>query len=151
METENRNIRRYIFGALAVIFILAGVWWGFGNAPSFAGGLKSTTFQVQRVTCGSCLSAIRGELFKKPGMVGMAADLEQGLLRVDHRSPLTEEAIVLALEDLGYPAKIATEPVDLPGDASVTGGCSGCGPNGCSATASSWRELSRKIFGGRNP
>jgi copper chaperone len=147
METRRRNMRRYIIAALAVIFTLAGAWWGFGSAPSFAGELKKTTFLVQGVTCGSCLSAIRGELFKKPGMVAMAADLNQGLLRIDHQPPLSEEAIVRTLADLGYPARAVPEGIELTGGEPMAKGCSGCGPNGCSATSSSWRELYRKIFG----
>lgn len=148
MGARNGNVMRYIFGTLGLIGILAGIWWGFGNVPSRAGDLKSTTFLVQGVTCGSCLTTIRGELFNKPGMVGLAADLEQGILRVDHRPPLSEEAIVRALNDLGYPAKNAREQVGSPGGQPMAKkGCSGCGPNGCSATAASWRELFRKWGG----
>ena len=141
-------MRRYILGVLGLIGILATAWWGFADSSSFAGGVKSTTFLVQGVTCSSCLSAIRGELFKKEGMVAMAADLEQGLVRIDHRPPLSEDAIVRVLADLGYPAKNAGEQVaSTGGEPMAKKGCSGCGPNGCSATSSSWRELFRKWGG----
>lgn len=42
------------------------------------------------------------------------------------------------------------EQVGLPGKEPTAKACSGCGPNGCSATASSWDELRRKIFGNGN-
>lgn len=147
MEIEKRNMRRYIFGALAVIFILAGGWWGLGNSPSFAGKLESTTLLVPGISCGACLPPIREELFKQQGMVDMAADLDRGLLRIDHRPPLSEEAIVRVLGDLGYPAKSVPEQVAPAGGEAAAKGCSGCGPNGCSATAASWGELCRKILG----
>ena len=147
MGTKNGNMRRYILGASAMIGILALAWWGFGNGPSWAGNLKTTTFQVQGVSCGSCVSAIRDELFKKQGMVALTADLEQGLLRIDHRPPLNEEAIVQALGDFGYPAQPVRAQVEKISGESMAKGCSGCGPNGCSATAASWQELFKKWGG----
>lgn len=131
--------------------ILALAWWGLANSPFPAEGLKRTTLRVQGVSCGSCLSAIREELSKKPGMVALAADLGQGLLRIDHRPPLNEEAIVRVLADLGYPARPQGKQVGLTGGAPTVTGCSGCAQNACSATAASWRELYRKIFSGVNP
>ncbi|OGQ87869.1 MAG: hypothetical protein A2512_06865 [Deltaproteobacteria bacterium RIFOXYD12_FULL_56_24] len=152
METEKKNMRRYIFGTMAGILILAGGWWGLGNAPSFAGKLESTTFLVPGISCGACLPPIREELFKLQGMVDMQAELDRGLLRIDYRPPLSEEAIVLVLGDLGYPAKSVPEQgASAGGEAAVKGCSSGCGPNGCSATASSWGELCRKIFGSGKP
>lgn len=68
MATNKSNMGRYIWGALGVIAILAGAWWGFGNGPYLAGEAR--------------------------------------------------------------------------GGAS----CSGCGPTGCSASATSWREFGRKIL-----
>lgn len=147
METEKRNMRRYIFGALALIFILTGVWWGLGSSTSFAGKLESTTLLVPGISCGACLPPIREELFKQQGMVDMKADLGRGLLRIDHRPPLSAEAIVRVLGDLGYPAKVVPGQVVSAGGEAAARGCSGCGPNGCSATAASWGELGRKIFG----
>lgn len=147
MGTKKGNMRRYLLGAVAMIGFLALAWWGFGNGPSLAGNLKRTTFQVQGVSCGSCVSSIRDELFKKQGMVALTADIEQGLLRIDHRPPLNEAAIVRALGDFGYPAQPVREQVGKTGGASMAKGCSGCGPNGCSATAASWQELFKKWGG----
>jgi copper chaperone len=147
MGAKTGKMMKYLLGTLGLATLLVGVWWGFGTAPPFTGGLKNTTFLVEGVTCGSCLSAIRGELFKKQGMVALTADLAQGLLRIDHRPPLNEEAIVQALGDFGYPAQSVREQVEKTGGASMAKGCSGCGPNGCSATAASWRELFKKWGG----
>ncbi|MFA7383974.1 MAG: heavy metal-associated domain-containing protein [Desulfurivibrionaceae bacterium] len=147
METKKRNIKRYIFGTLAVLLILAWGWWGLGNSPSFAGKLESSTFQVVGISCSACLPPIREALFKQQGMVEMKADLDRGLLRIEHRPPLSEETIVRVLGDLGYPAKAVPEQVASAGGEAAAKGCSGCGPRGCSATAASWGELGRKIFG----
>jgi len=140
-------MKRYILGVLGLIGILACAWWGLGNVPSLAGERKSTTFLVQGVSCGSCLSAIRNELFKMPGMVALTADIEQGLLRIDHRPPLNEEAIVRTLGDFGYPARPVREQVGRTGGEPKAEDCSGCGPNGCAATAASWGELIKKCGG----
>jgi copper chaperone CopZ len=147
MGAKTGKMMKYLLGTLGLATLLVGVWWGFGTASSFTGGLKNTTFLVERVTCGSCVSAIRDELFKKPGMVGLTADLGQGLFRIEHRPPLNEEAIVRVLADLGYPAKSVREQVEKTGGTPMAKGCSGCGPNGCSATAASWRELFKKWGG----
>lgn len=144
MDEKTGSVMRYIFGALGLIGILAWAWWGLANAPFFAEGLKRTTLQVQGVSCGSCLSAIREELSKKPGMVALAADLEQGLVRIDHRPPLHEEAIVRVLADLGYPARPVGGQVAPPSGEPAAKGCSGCEQKACPATAASWRELFRK-------
>lgn len=42
------------------------------------------------------------------------------------------------------------EQTEVTGGEPTAQACSGCGPNGCSATASSWGELRRKIFGNGN-
>lgn len=151
MDEKTGKRMRYILGALGLIGVLAWAWWGLGNTPLVAGELKRTTFLVQGVTCGSCVSAIRGELFKKPGMVALEADVAQGLVRINHRPPLTEEAIVRELAGLGYPAQPVGERVAEMDGAPTATACSGCGPNGCSATAASWRELFRKMFGDFTP
>ena len=147
MGAKTGKMMKYLLGTLGLATLLVGVWWGFGTAPPFTGGLKNTTFLVEGVTCGSCLSAIRGELFKKQGMVALTADLAQSLLRIDHRPPLNEEAIVRALGDFGYPAKPVREQAEKTGGAPMAKGCTDCGPNGCSATAASWRELFKKWGG----
>ena len=151
MSVRTGSAMRYFLRGLVVINILAWALWGFGNTPSFAATMKSTTFQVQGMSCGSCLSTIRSELFKKQGMVDVTANLEQGLLRIDHRPPLNEESIVRVLGEIGYPAKSVKEPVNVKGGNTTTRGCSGCDSNGCSATAASWRELFRKLFGSGAP
>ncbi len=47
MDARIGSVMRYIFGSLGLIGILAWAWWGVGNAPSFAGNLKSTTLLVR--------------------------------------------------------------------------------------------------------
>jgi hypothetical protein len=146
MGAGNGSVMKYSLGTLGLFGLLALAWWGFGNNSSFAGEVKSTAFQVQGITCSACLPPIRGELFKKPGMVAMTADLEQGVLRIDHRPPLSEEGIVRTLADLGYPAKPVQKGAAQAGNKPIAGGCSGCGPSGCAAAATSWRELFRKVW-----
>jgi len=42
--------KRYIFGALGVLGILAGIWWGIGNAHLTAWKLQNTTLVVRAHT-----------------------------------------------------------------------------------------------------
>ncbi|HIJ90205.1 MAG: heavy-metal-associated domain-containing protein [Desulfobulbaceae bacterium] len=150
MGARTGSMMGYFFRSLGMIAILTPLFLGLGNASSFAERLKSTTFLVRGISCDSCLSAIGGELFKKEGMVALAADLNRGLLRIDHRPPLSEEVIVRVLSDLGYPAKLMRGRVEITGGESVAQGCSSCDQQVCSATAASWRELFRRIFGGND-
>jgi len=75
--------KRYIFGALGVLGILAGIWWGIGNPHFTAWKLQNTAFVVRAHTgmtggkpraraCSECVqnvcpatAASWRELFKK--------------------------------------------------------------------------------------
>ena len=97
-----------------------------------------TTLQVARLSCGSCLATIEGELRKFDGMLGMRADLSQGLVTVSHTEALTPEKIAEVVTSAGYPAKLvdvadsgAKVPATAAGGGSGCGSGRGCGPGGC--------------------
>ena len=130
-----------VFGLLVAGFILIGI-------NSFTTNLKQTTFEVSNLSCGSCLSRINDTLKGHAGYSKLGADLQRGIVVVEHESTLNEQVIAQAITDIGYPARIVTEketggvPGLFKGQASGSGCCSGGSRNsGCSASASTWKRL----------
>lgn len=68
--------------------------------------VNRTLMKVDKLTCGSCLSAISQKLNTFDGMVGLGADLGQALVAVDHTKALESSKIAEAITSIGYPAKI---------------------------------------------
>lgn len=141
--------------AMAVIF-LAGAFVG---PEATAGETTRTTLQVQNLSCGACLAKIETELSTLEGMVGMDADLSQGLVIVDHQAPLVAPTIAYVISDLGYPARVVSGNavsgdrsgrVDQKQKSAVGAGCGGCGPGGCGANVSTWKKLYQRYWGSRN-
>lgn len=130
---------------LVVQIILVAVFVLSFTAVKAEAGRKTTTFQVQGMTCGSCLGAIRAELGPKKGITGMTADLERGLVTVEYPQNINEEEIARIISQLGYPARVLRE-----GNGQTEAPAKRCGKDcnmkGCAASASSWRDLYRKIF-----
>lgn len=126
-----------IIGAIAVVAVLSISYVAAknGRAVDTANGLE-TTLQVSRLSCGSCLATIEGELRKFDGMLGMRADLAQGLITVNHTEAFAPEKIAEAITGAGYPAKVAANiATQAPASGSSRGyGCGGsrgCGSGGC--------------------
>lgn len=123
-----------------------------------------STFKVENLSCGSCLSKISYELKGYEGMVGMDADLWKGLVMVDHQEPLSGEEIASVITNLGYPATLLDEAevAELnqdPQDQAQTqnnagyGGCGGCGSRGgggCGGSSSAWKQFYQKYRGNNN-
>lgn len=125
---------------------------GPASAAFWAGGKNentvSTTLQVARLTCISCLSNISAELQQVPGTRGMAGDLGRGLVTVYHEPSLDGKQIAAVITRLGYPATITageTLAVQASGDSRPPDSFAtrGCGSR-CS-TATSWKSLYNKL------
>lgn len=120
-------------------------FWAVGKTAT----TLSTTFQVDRLTCISCLSSISEELKKLAGTQGMAGDLGRGLVTVSHDPSLDGEQIALVITRLGYPATIAageTVAARVGGEnrAPASFATRGCGSR-CN-TSTSWKTLYNKII-----
>lgn len=128
----------------SVIILLAVFAFSYMDVKAEAGG-KISTFQVQGMTCGSCLGTIKAELSLKKGVSGVTADIERGLVTVEHPQNISEEEIARIISQLGYPARVLRG-----GNGQVEAPAKRCGMDcntkGCAASASSWRDLYRKIF-----
>lgn len=70
---------------------------------------ERTFFKVNNLSCGACMGKINTRLKTFNGYIGMLANLDKGLVAVDHRQNLTHSEISEAITSLGYPAKVASE------------------------------------------
>jgi len=129
-----------VAGVFAVLAILSITYVGARGVRG-VNDVEETTFQVSRLSCGSCLATIEGELRRYDGMVGMRADLARGLVTVSHTEEFTPEQIAAAITGAGYPAEVADvsgQAGQAPTDSgNVQGyGCGrGCGSRGCAFPA----------------
>lgn len=125
------------------------------------GGTTRSTFKVENLSCGSCLSKINYALKEYEGMVGMGADLLKGLVTVDHKAPLTGDYIASVITDLGYPATLLdkSEVADLQKEPeghdqqqnSAGYGCSACrSGGGCAGSSSTWKQFYQRFKGSEN-
>lgn len=98
-----------------------------------------TAFQVNNLSCGSCLSTIGDGLSTMAGVTGMGADLGRRMVFVRHDSAVAPEDIAQVMTDLGYPAIVVSQAAAADEAAREqaaqqpfrpSGGCGGCGPAG---------------------
>ncbi len=127
-----------IIGAIAIVAVLSISFVAAKNGKTVESNGLETTLQVSRLSCGSCLAVIEGELRKFDGMLGMRADLSRGLVTVNHTEVFAPEKIAEVVTGAGYPAKlvdVADSGAKVPATGAFGGsGCGsgrGCGPGGC--------------------
>ncbi|MET2011897.1 cation transporter [Microbacterium chocolatum] len=65
---------------------------------------QTTTYQVTGMTCGHCETAVRSEVTKIEGVREVAVDAGTGVLAITSDAPLTDEAVVAAVDEAGYEA-----------------------------------------------
>lgn len=125
-----------IVGAIAIVVVLSISFVAAKNDSTVEQGGLETTLQVSRLSCGSCLATIEGELRKFDGMLGMRADLARGLVTVRHTEVLAPAKIAEVVTAAGYPAELVADAgAKVPATGVASGsGCGsgrGCGPGGC--------------------
>ncbi|MFD6756066.1 heavy-metal-associated domain-containing protein [Micromonospora gifhornensis] len=64
--------------------------------------MVTTTYQVQGMTCGHCVSAVTGQVGALPGVTDVAVDLPAGRVTVTSEQPLDENAVRAAVDEAGY-------------------------------------------------
>ena len=121
--------------------------------------VNRTIFQVNNLSCTSCLANIEEKLKTMPETIGMNGDLQRGVVTIDHESTLNGNTIAAAITTLGYPAKVvSTTKISArkalaagakSGTRNRTLAGSGCnsrsGP--CNATSASWKNLYNRYVG----
>lgn len=85
--------------------------------------MNSIDLRVEGMTCASCISHVSAALAPLAGVAEVEVDLAAGRVRVSGEAEA--RALIAALRDAGYPAK-----VELPGPALAGGKSGGCGGGG---------------------
>ncbi|MFC4336891.1 heavy-metal-associated domain-containing protein [Salininema proteolyticum] len=84
-----------------------------------------STYKVEGMSCGHCVTAVTGELKEVGGVTGVAVDLEGGLVTVTSEKELELDTVREAIDEAGYELK--GKAVD---QAKAEGG-SCCGGSSC--------------------
>jgi copper ion binding protein len=64
--------------------------------------MTTTTYTVQGMTCGHCVSAVSAEVGALAGVNNVEVDLATGLVRVTSEKPLDTSAVRAAVDEAGY-------------------------------------------------
>ncbi|MEV6371007.1 copper ion binding protein [Micromonospora musae] len=64
--------------------------------------MVTTTYQVQGMTCGHCVSAVSAEVGAVAGVSDVQVDLATGQVIVTSDSPLEISAVRSAVDEAGY-------------------------------------------------
>jgi copper ion binding protein len=64
--------------------------------------MTTSTYQVQGMTCGHCVSAVSSEIGQLAGVSDVAVDLATGKVIVTADRPLEDDAVRAAVEEAGY-------------------------------------------------
>jgi copper chaperone len=70
--------------------------------------MSTTTYTVEGMTCGHCVSSVKEEVGKVAGLTSVDVDLAGGLLRVTGPGEIDRAEIAAAVEEAGY--KLADRP-----------------------------------------
>ncbi|WP_308210487.1 heavy-metal-associated domain-containing protein [Actinomadura luzonensis] len=92
-----------------------------------------TTYQVEGMTCGHCVSSVTEEVGGLAGVSGVEVDLASGAMTVTSAAPLERAAVEAAVNEAGYELAGKVELLPLAGGG-VNGGADGgscCGSGGC--------------------
>ncbi|MGC4810717.1 heavy-metal-associated domain-containing protein [Micromonospora sp. DT228] len=64
--------------------------------------MVNTTFQVQGMTCGHCVSAVSAEVGAIAGVRDVQVDLATGQVAVSSEQPLDVQVVRAAVDEAGY-------------------------------------------------
>ncbi|MFI7604955.1 heavy-metal-associated domain-containing protein [Micromonospora sp. NPDC049366] len=64
--------------------------------------MVTTTYQVQGMTCGHCVSAVSAEVGAIPGVRDVRVELSSGQVTVDSETPLDVASVRAAVDEAGY-------------------------------------------------
>ncbi len=119
-----------IKGGLAGIFLI--LVFLSTTSPARGEAIQRTILNVEKLTCGYCLSQINAKMQTIDGYIGMGANLGRALVGIDHRLTLESGEIAEAITSVGYPASVISESeIDEIEAFSAAGvGSGGCGSRG---------------------
>lgn len=62
----------------------------------------TSTFQVEGMTCGHCVSSVESEVSTVEGVTAVDVDLASGQVTVTSNTPIDAHAVSAAVEEAGY-------------------------------------------------
>lgn len=68
--------------------------------------MTTTVFTVTGMTCGHCVQSVTTEVSQVEGVSAVDVNLETGLLTVTSDGPPDSAAVIAAVEEAGYQAKV---------------------------------------------
>lgn len=69
--------------------------------------MTTTEYQVTGMTCGHCELAIRSEVGQIEGVTGIDVSAATGRLAVTSESAVDDAAVLAAVEEAGYEARVS--------------------------------------------
>lgn len=134
---ENRLVKIAVFMMLTG-FVVAGCSDKTVSAkdPVLGKIVNRTLMKVDNLSCGSCVTTISEKLSTFEGVVGLGADLGQGMVAVDHTKAIESSKIAEAITSIGYPAKIVSETEIDSSKAFVSNNTRQYGGGGCCSVGS---------------
>ncbi|GAA3632861.1 heavy-metal-associated domain-containing protein [Microbacterium awajiense] len=66
---------------------------------------ETREYRVTGMTCGHCERAVRSEVSDLAGVDSVAVDAETGMLRLVAAPPVTDAAVLAAVDEAGYRAE----------------------------------------------
>ncbi len=76
---------------------------------------KVNTFQIEGMSCASCVARVEKALSAVPGVANPSVNLANETVQVSYNDPATALAVTQALSDAGYPATIRDVTLDIEG------------------------------------
>jgi copper ion binding protein len=70
--------------------------------PPFKEFLMTTTYRVNGMTCGHCVSSVSSEVSRIDGVTAVDVELETGTVTVTSDQPIQESDVRAAVEEAGY-------------------------------------------------
>lgn len=71
--------------------------------------MNTIDLEVEGMSCGSCIKHVKEALQSLPGIGEINVDLNSGHVLVSSERQQSGDAMILALDAAGYPAKLASE------------------------------------------
>ncbi|GII75961.1 heavy metal transport/detoxification protein [Sphaerisporangium rufum] len=64
--------------------------------------MTTTTYTVQGMTCGHCVSSVKEEVGAVEGVTGVEVDLPTGRVTVTSEGSVPDESVAAAVREAGY-------------------------------------------------
>ena len=111
---------RVILGAAASLALALVTAWAAGQSSAAAedetARIVTATFAVEGMTCGGCEAGVEIKVGRLAGVQSVEASHEEGRAAVTYApDEVTPEAIIEAIEELGYSAELVEEEAGAAG------------------------------------